>query len=249
MRRFFVSPDDIQDNLISIRGDEARHIQRVLRMEPGETIAVCDGTRREYRMVITSCTVSEVIGTVAEYLENPAEPGIAVTLVQGIAKGDRMEQIIQKAVELGVSNIVPVISEHTVVQLSGDRCAERLKRWNRVSLEACKQCGRSQPPPVSEVCSLVEVLTRWRGRPGIVCHEGHRDTGLRAAFASMRAAVREQGLLVFVGPEGGYSRGEVDLAREMGFAIAGLGPRVLRTETASLAALAIVMFESGEMGG
>jgi len=249
MRRFYVAPDNLNQDRVTISGDEARHIAVVLRLKPGDVIGVFDGSGYEYQISLSSVDSNLVVGRVLSRTPAVAEPPVAITLVQGLAKGEKMDYIIQKSVELGVSRIIPIQTEHSVVKLDSQKAENRIRRWNRLSLEACKQCGRSQPPPVEELSDLGTVLKRFSGMPGIFFYEGSKEMPLGALIKEHRQAMLERGTIIFIGPEGGFSRDEARLAEDSGIMIAGLGPRTLRTETAGLVALSILMYELGDLGG
>ncbi|MGI6550008.1 MAG: 16S rRNA (uracil(1498)-N(3))-methyltransferase [Syntrophomonadales bacterium] len=250
MRRFFVAPDNILGMQVFIDGDEARHIAVVLRSQPGDEIIVFDGSEYEYEVRLLSVTSSMVTGQVLSSRLTTADPPIAITLVQGLAKGEKMDYIIQKSVELGANRIIPVQTDHSVVKLDRERALGKVKRWNRMTLEACKQCGRNQPPVVEEVSRLDAVLKRVSGMmPSIFFYEQCKTNKLGALLNQHRQEMLEQGVAVFIGPEGGFSQSEAQLAEKSGALMAGLGPRTLRTETAGLAALTILMWELGDLGG
>ena len=249
MRRFYVAPDNLNQDRVTISGDEARHIAVVLRLKPGDVIGVFDGSGYEYQISLSSVDSNLVVGRVLSRTPAVAEPPVTITLVQGLAKGEKMDYIIQKSVELGVSRIIPIQTEHSVVKLDSQKAENRIRRWNRLALEACKQCGRSQPPPVEEVSGLSAVLKRFSGMPGIFFYEGCKEMPLGALIKEHRRAMLERGTVIYIGPEGGFSGDEAQLAADSGVMFAGLGPRTLRTETAGLAALSILMYELGDLGG
>ena len=249
MRRFYVTPDNMVDGQVFIDGEEARHIATVLRSQPGDKISVFDGSEYEHEVKLLSVTSSMVIGQVLFSRLNTTEPPVVVTLVQGLAKGEKMDYIIQKSVELGVNRIIPIQTDRSLVKLDRERAFGRVKRWNRITVEACKQCGRSQPPVVDEVSCLGSILKGVSGTPSIFFYEQHKTNQLGTLINQHRQAMLEQGVVVFIGPEGGFSQREAQLAEKTGSLMAGLGPRTLRTETAGLVALSILMWELGDLGG
>ncbi|MGE5543708.1 MAG: 16S rRNA (uracil(1498)-N(3))-methyltransferase [Bacillota bacterium] len=249
MHRFCIASDGIKGNQVYISGEEARHMATVLRLQPGDVVGVFDGSGYEYEVTLLTVTSSAVTGQVLSRKPTAAEPPVVVTLVQGVAKGEKMDYIIQKSVELGVSRIIPVQTEHSVVRLEGERAINRVKRWNRISFEACKQCGRTKPPVVEEVSRLDKVLDRFAGRPGILFYEQRKTNRLGDLINQHRRTMAEQGTIIFIGPEGGFSKSEVQTAEDRGIWTAGLGPRTLRTETAGVVALSILMWELGDLGG
>ncbi len=247
MRRFYVSPANIGDQ-ITIHGDEARHIARVLRLQPQEMIIAFDGSGYDYEVKLLSVSSDEVTGTVLSCILNTTEPPVDITLVQSLAKGDKMDFIIQKAVELGVNRIIPIQSDHSVVKLDQKRADGRVRRWNRMAMEACKQCGRSRLPIVEEVSRLALVLKKSPEIPGVFFYEQRKQEKLGDLINQHRQAMLEQGTAIFIGPEGGFSESEARMAQNAGLIMAGLGPRTLRTETASLIALSVLMWELGDLG-
>lgn len=247
MRRFY-SEDRITGAQVVIRGDEAQHIARVLRLKPGETVVVFDGSGFDSTMVLEEVTASMVSGTVIERNRAATEPAFPITLVQGLAKGDKMDLIIQKAVELGVSRIIPLETDHAVVNLDEKKARGKAERWNRIALEACKQCQRSCPPRVEPVAELADIIRLAGDAPVLFFYEGARHVSLQDTLEQVGPKARERGMFLVIGPEGGFSEREASTAEKAGFYSAGLGPRILRTETAGLAALSIIMYVLGDMG-
>lgn len=249
MRRFYVNPNSIHDAQLTLNGDEARHITNVLRLQPADMIVVFDGSGYDYEVRLSSVTSLVVTGEVLSRGMTTTEPPVAITLVQGLAKGEKMDYIIQKSVELGVNRIIPIQSDHSVVKLDHNRASSKVQRWNRMTVEACKQCGRSRPPVVEEVSRLAPVVERFSGVPRVFFYERRKQDKLGDLINRHRRAMLEQGTIVFIGPEGGFSESEAQMAQDAGLLMAGLGPRTLRTETAGLVALSILMWELGDLGG
>ncbi|MGE5421918.1 MAG: 16S rRNA (uracil(1498)-N(3))-methyltransferase [Ignavibacteriales bacterium] len=249
MRRFMVDKAAIENDQIIILGEEARHISLVLRLQCADIIEVFDGSGTDYQLELLEVASTRVVGRIIDQCRSAAEPQVSLVLVQGLAKGEKMDLIIQKAVELGVSRIIPVNTDHAVVKISGDKTADKVTRWNRISAEACKQCGRSRPPRVEEIADLEAVISSRQGRPGIFFSVGSNNNSLRSELETIRKLIQADELYLFIGPEGGFSRAEAKQAEDMGMVIAGLGPRILRTETAAIAALSVVMYEIGDLGG
>jgi 16S rRNA (uracil1498-N3)-methyltransferase len=225
--------------LIQLTPEQARHLA-VLRLAPGAEVELFDGTGRRFRSQLAE-------GGLRVLEELPREPArrADVVLVQALAKGEKMELVVQKATELGASRIVPLAAERAVVRLEGERGASRAARWRKVAEEAARQCGRSDVPRVDEPAGWDAVFSLLREEPdrrGVLLDPA--ETSLRLG-AAVRGAAR---VLLAVGPEGGFSTLERDRALEGGLLPAGLGSLVLRTETAGLAALSIVLHVSGELG-
>ncbi|MGE5404024.1 MAG: 16S rRNA (uracil(1498)-N(3))-methyltransferase [Candidatus Saccharibacteria bacterium] len=247
MRRFYANSSSVSNEIIRISGDEARHIARVLRMEPGDRITVFDGTGLEYLVELTSVG-HDVEGQIITQEPAGIEPPVKITLVQGLAKGEKMELIIQKAVELGVHKIIPVYTEYAVVKLDDKKARDKVERWQRIALEACKQCGRSVPPVVEPVTGLGQALVMNRDPVKLFFYEHSDKANLKNILRHSREKIQNNGTAIYIGPEGGFSEAEVSRATEAGAAVVGLGPRILRTETAGLAAVSIVMYELGDIG-
>lgn len=213
----------------------ARHLVRVLRLRVGDAFTAFDGSGAEWPSVL----VDERRARTGHARTPSRESNLSVTLVQGISRGERMDWTLQKAVELGVSRIVPVIAERTTVRLSGERAAKRVAHWNGVIVSACEQSGRNTLPTLAPVQSLDEWLEKV-ATPALVL-DPTATHGLRA-FAS-----HAPDFTLLVGPEGGFSERELAAARAAGCAGVRLGPRILRTETAGVAALAALQALFGDL--
>lgn len=208
-----------------------RHAVRVLRLPTGTPIALFDGRGGEYPAVLEYVDRDYAYAVVGAWAERECESPLRVTLVQAVQAGDKMDYTIQKAVELGVDNIIPVESRRSVIRLSGERAAKRVAHWQGVVASACEQCGRNRLPLVAPL----EGLDKWLARP--------RGAALRLMLApgaatTLAALPPVDAVELLVGAEGGLDEREVEAARLAGFTAIRLGPRILRTETAGLAALA-----------
>lgn len=247
MARFFVSPEavDTGSGRIYITGGDVNHIKNVLRLEAGERLEISDGACKEYDARIETFEKARIVASIIEAAQNRTEPPIEVTLYQGIPKSDKMDLIVQKCVELGVSRIVPVITGRTVVKFgTGRDAAEKAARWQKISLEASKQCGRGRIPAVTEPVRFEKALEDMRNYElCIIPYEKESARGIAAALT----AGKYRNAAVFIGPEGGFTEDEIGQAEASGAAPVSLGPRILRTETAGLAVLAILMYEAGDM--
>jgi len=209
----------------------ARHAVRALRLPPGAPLVLFDGRGGEYTGHIERIEKERVTVALGAWQEVERESPLAVTLVQALQVADKMDFTIQKAVELGVSDIVPVESKRSVLRLSGERAGRRVAHWQGVAASACEQCGRNRVPMVAPV----EPLDRWLGRPSQGALRLMLAPGAATTLHALPPA-REVELLI--GAEGGLDPKEVEAARLAGFVAVSLGPRILRTETAGLAALA-----------
>ncbi|BBB92779.1 MAG TPA: 16S rRNA (uracil(1498)-N(3))-methyltransferase [Methylomusa anaerophila] len=245
MRRFFIH-GPLTSN-INIINEDARHISRVLRMTVGEKLIVVGDDGQAGRATITRITPDTVAVMLEEILINDTEPPIQVWLAQGLTKGDKMDYIIQKAVELGVAGIVPVITENCVVRYNEVKKTDKVKRWQKIAAEAAKQCRRSQIPEVKTVTHLSDLFGEeiCSGAKVIMCYEGDASQGIR----SILTASDRQSYVIIIGPEGGFSDSEVRICENNGALTVTMGPRILRTETAALAALTVIMYQHGDLGG
>lgn len=220
----------------------ARHAVRVLRLPPGAPMVLFDGRGGEYPAHIERIEKDKVFAELAAWSEVERESPLAVTLVQALQAGDKMDYTIQKAVELGVRDIVPVESRRSVLKLAGDRAAKRVAHWQGVAASACEQCGRNQVPLVAPL----ERLDQWLARPAEGVLRLMLAPDAEETLAGIAPASQVQ---LLIGAEGGLDPQEVIAARQSGFRAVRLGPRVLRTETAGLAALAALQVLWGDFRG
>jgi 16S rRNA (uracil1498-N3)-methyltransferase len=243
MPRFFLPPDAFAGRAdggsVTIVGDDARHISLALRMRVGDVVTLCDGKGMEYDGTLLSLTPTAVEVEISAPRTSTREMPVAVTLYQGLAKGDKMDTIIQKAVELGVSRIVPVTTARCIMKM-GDNADKKIARWQKIANEAAGQCGRGVLPLVTAPVSFREAVAQASADElSLFCYE---ELGKTKALSALLPETSPQTLSFFVGPEGGFDPREAEMAEEAGVKLCGLGPRILRTETASgyvLAALSV----------
>lgn len=215
------------------------HAVRVLRLKPGHPLILFNGEGGEYEAVLVEADRRRATVEVGAFRAVAMESPLAITLVQGISRGERMDYTVQKAVELGVSRIVPVTTERTVVNLDGDRREKRHQRWQTQAIAACEQCGRDRIPLVEPITTLDEWLARpQRGECWILDHRA--ETGPAPSSETPEATL-------LIGPEGGLTEEEREAARAVGYRGIRLGPRVLRTETASVVALTLLQNRWGDL--
>jgi 16S rRNA (uracil1498-N3)-methyltransferase len=239
MSRFFVSTESINENSIEIQGSDANHISNVLRIKQGEEITVCDSHGNDYRCVVSEIKKDLVICRILQITKSQSESNFKITLFQGIPKLDKMELIIQKCVELGIFKIVPVITEHTVVKIN-EKTAKKVERWRKISEAASKQCSRGIIPEISEPMPFKVALDEGKKSDGILIpYENETDRDIKTFLREYNG----NSLAVFIGPEGGFSRNEIDMALKKGGTSVTLGKRILRTETAAIAVSAVIMYE------
>ena len=234
MPRFFVRQDRVSDNRVSIIGDDAHHIARSLRMAVGEEIVVCDMQGNEYCCKIASFDEDrEVLADIVSSKHSENEPCCYIKLFQALPKGDKLDTIIQKAVECGVSEIIPFQSERCVVKIKNDAEDRKTERRQRISAEAAKQCGRSVIPEVKPSVDFARALDMAVGcELCLFCYEGDGTRSIGEILRGFGENIPKS-IAVFIGSEGGFSVKEAALAREKGMVMTGLGKRILRTETAS----------------
>src|SRR5688572_6994125 len=224
MRRFAITPEAVADGRVTFDAPQSRHLARALRLRPGDTIIASDGSGRDYTVRLDAVG-ARVTGTVVGEATGAAESPLAITLVQGLPKGDKMEAIVRAATELGVADVRPALTMRTVVQLGASAAAERAARWQRVAREAAKQCRRGVVPVVAAPAPLAACLAVARDSELAVClWEGDAPP-----LATALPAARLRRAAVLIGPEGGLEAAEVEAARRAGWQIVSLGARVLRT--------------------
>ena len=243
MPKFFVTPQDIVGKKITLTGENEKHIKTVLRAREGEEITVCDGEGMDYQCRILSLER----GVVTEVLSSApcdVEPETKITLYQGLPKADKMEWIIQKAVELGVYQVIPVATKNTVVKLDAKREKAKLERWQAIAESAAKQSGRGRIPQVGKILGFQEAL-QWAASLDRAWIPYEKEEGMEATrreLAALSGEVTSVG--IFIGPEGGFDEEEIRQAREAGIQPISLGKRILRTETAGLAILSLLMMKA-----
>lgn len=247
MPRFFVDAVQISGDTVTLTGDDAHHISRSLRMASGEHITVCDGKGTEYRCVLTDFFPDRVCAGILHSEPSCTEPPYRAVIYQALPKGDKMDSVIQKAVECGAAEIVPFESERCIVRIRGNERERKGERRNRIALEAAKQCGRGIVPPVRDTLSYAQAVSdAARAELPLFCYEGEETEPLPAVlrrFAADRVKGGPASISVMIGSEGGFSPDEVACARAAGMLPVGLGRRILRTETAASFVLACLTYE------
>lgn len=246
MARFFLPRENIQDQRGRIVGAELAHLRKVLRLGLGDHLTVFDDTGWEHDAVIRSFASDRADIDILKSYQAERESPLQITLALGLTKGEKTDFVIEKATELGVQTIVPFISSYTVPKLDDRKIGFRTERWQRIALSAAKQCGRTVLPRVLGLCKFHEVV----GQPSVetlklLFWERESQRTLRQVYETEHNA---RVILLVIGPEGGFSAEEADQARQTGFQPVRLGRRVLRSETAALAALSLVQFLWGDLG-
>ncbi|MEM8561164.1 MAG: 16S rRNA (uracil(1498)-N(3))-methyltransferase [Pseudomonadota bacterium] len=230
----------LTENLnIELEAAPSRHLARSLRMKPGDNLIVFNGAGGQYSAAVESIQRSAVHVTIGRFDSIERESSLSVTLGIAISRGDRMDWIVQKATELGVSAIAPLMSERSEVRLKDDRLTKKLHHWQKISASACEQCGRNRLPNIQPPVAIEQWIGAADASVKLVLHH----------LATATSAVDEapSSIALLVGPEGGLSDDEIDRAHQADFRAMSLGPRIMRTETAPIAALAILQSHWGDM--
>jgi 16S rRNA (uracil1498-N3)-methyltransferase len=224
---------------VELETGPSQHLARALRMREGDSVILFDGSGGEYPATISALGKKQVAVSTGARRLREVESSLAVHLGIAVSRGERMDWVVQKATELGVNSISPLLTERTEVKLKGDRAEKKIAHWQQVAISACEQCGRNRIPKIGTLQPLQTWLDSTEAPLKLVLH--HRaDTLPPGSVATERAAL-------LIGPEGGLSEGEIAAAEQRGFLSLSLGPRVLRTETAPIAALAILQARWGDM--
>lgn len=236
------SPIRLRTNTsLSLGSEQARYVGRVMRLKPGDALTVFDGDGGEYAATVGVVTRQELKLNVGEHISRNTESPLRICLVQGISRGERMDIVVQKATELGVHRITPVLTDYSVVRLKPDRAEKRRMHWLKIARSACEQCERNLIPAIDAPQSLDDwfAINAASAEPRLI---------LRADALDAMPAIRLPGrdLTIVVGPEGGFSEAEHERAAAAGMCAVRIGPRVLRTETAALAALSIAQASWGD---
>lgn len=242
MHHFFVTPQQISGDKIRIEGGDVNHMKNVLRMKLHEKAEISDGESRTYLCEVEAYEEDVAVLHILEEMEADTEPASKLYLFQGLPKSDKMELIVQKAVELGVYQVIPVAMKRSVVRLDNKKAAKKADRWNSIAESAAKQAGRSRIPEVTMPLSYNEAL-KMAEELDVTLLPYELAGGMEVTREVIRQIKSGQSVGIFIGPEGGFEPEEVDAAVSMGAKVITLGRRILRTETAGLATLAVLMFE------
>ena len=241
MYQFFVEDTQVGERTVTIEGSDVNHIKNVLRMKRGERVRISSTSGKNYFGRIAEFSGETVLVALAEECAPDTELPSRIYLFQGLPKSDKMELIIQKAVELGAYEIIPVAMKNCVVKLDEKKAAAKTARWQEIAKSAAKQSKRSIIPKVEHPVSYQEALAA-AAELDVVLVPYENERGMAATREVMEAIVPGQSVGIFIGPEGGFSDGEIELAREHDMRLISLGGRILRTETAGLATLSVLMY-------
>ena len=246
VRRFFVEEIEAKDGLCTIRGSEAKHMTRVLRMDRGDRFILMDGKGARFRAIIESAGRREVLVTLEKPLPQPSPSPLEITLCQALLKSRAMDYVLEKTSELGLHRILPFLSERSVVRPDRERFARKKQRWREIARSAAKQADRKTPLEIGPLSSFEELVKKSKGENAlkVILWE---EEGARDLKGVLRKSLTLKEFIGMVGPEGGFSQEEVLAAGEAGFVSVSLGQRVLRAETAAITLVAIVQYEWGDL--
>ncbi len=247
MHKFFVQRRKFFEDTAVIEGDDVKHIYKVLRLEDGEKVSINDCQGREYLGKIEDVNKTKVTVKLLEELPVNNESPVNIYLYQGLPKSSKMDLIVQKATELGVKEITPVVTERVVVKSELGEF-KKVDRWNRIALEACKQCKRTLIPSINTPIEFEELISKLESMDLIaVPYENETGFGIKNLINEVKHEVKN--IAIIIGPEGGFEEEEIERLKASGAYIVTLGPRILRTETAGFVCASLLMYELGDMGG
>ena len=246
MRRFFIEEIKEGDRLLTIVGSEAKHIARVLRMGKGDRLILMDGKGARFQAVIESAGHKEVIVTLEKPIPRPPSSPLKIILCQALLKSRAMDYVVQKTSELGVHCILPFSSERTVVSVERDKLENKMRHWGEIAQNAAKQCDREIPTDIGPLLSLKDMVKKWKQNDAIKVIMWEKE-GAKDLKSVIKGTERVRQLVGIVGPEGGFSREEIQMTKDAGFTSISMGYRVLRAETAAITLVAIVQYEWGDL--
>lgn len=245
MPRFYLPHPQIENGLLTLKGNEVRHIRRSLRLRKGDELVVFNGLGKAYEGRIVREEPTSVVIEVKNLIASPQDSPLEITLAQSLLKGEKMDYLVQKATELGVRKIIPFISSRSIPLLEKTKKMERHRRWEKIAIEASKQCGRSFIPEIESPCDFSEMLSSPPPESlRLILYEG----GGRRLKEVLKEGKDQRKVFFVVGPEGGMSQAEIEKSKEEGFTPVFIGERILRAETASLCLLSILQYEMGDIG-
>lgn len=247
MPKFFVNQEQVEKEKIKILGNDVKHIKNVLREKVGNKLTICNADNmKDYLCEITKLNEEYIECQIKEELENNVESNIKVTIMQGIPKADKMELIIQKSVELGAFNLIPIEMKRCVVKLNEKEKIKKIQRWQKISEVAAKQCGRNIIPSINSITNLKNVCNLLNEYDIVlVAYENEQKTKLKQVLNELKQVYKEKEIkiAIIIGPEGGIAPEEVEMLKENGARSITLGRRILRTETVALNVLSVIMYE------
>ena len=246
MRRFFISQEIGPGDQISITGELAHRISRVVRLSSGDEIVLFNGSGMDMVARLDSVSKNSVIATMISHKTSTTEPDLALTLYQGLMKGDKFDWVLQKGTELGISRFVPLVCKRSIPGVNFTEPSRKIKRWRKIVVESAEQCGRSLIPIVTDPIDFFTACQEVDSESlALIPWESAQGCSLKDVIGSLRVKKID----VFIGPEGGFQTQEVEFAGRCGIVPVSLGPRIFRAETAGIVATAVMMYEADELGG
>ncbi|MFL6273816.1 MAG: 16S rRNA (uracil(1498)-N(3))-methyltransferase [Blastocatellia bacterium] len=246
-RRFYAAPAVIGESIIQLSSEESHHLARVLRLRTGDEAFAFDGCGHEYRCRVAIVHAQQAQLEIVERLTNEIESSLDLTLGQALAKGEKFDLIVQKATELGVRAIAPLVTANADVKLSDERAEKRAERWRRISLEALKQSGGRRLVDIRQPVTLADFIAAIAQNEQAAALLVFSERGGAAVSYALSDMEHTQQVIVLVGPEGGWADGELDLLAARGARMITLGPRILRTETAAIVAVTLIQHRLGDL--
>jgi 16S rRNA (uracil1498-N3)-methyltransferase len=255
-QRFFVAPEAIESGHVRFNREQARQMMAVLRMSPGQTVTVLDNSGWQYLVALERLSPADAVGAVRTRTLVSSEPRTKITLYVGMIRAPKLEIVLQKCTELGVAAFVPVLCQRSLIGQADELNPAKLERWERIIVEAAEQSGRGKLPSLMPASPFEQSCEQARGL-SLILWEGERETRLRDALQAVGAddggrrrgpAARPFSVNLFIGPEGGFAEAEVERARSFGIQPVTFGPRILRAETASVAAVSAILYAQGDLG-
>lgn len=241
---YFIQSQSIQNDRIDLTGELAHHLRDVLRCRPGEIVSLVDEKQVQYRAALDQVNKKQVVAKILRKEESPGRPALSITLVQAVLKGKKMDWVIQKSAELGVTTLMPVVTERTIARPRSERESRQTERWQAIAQEAAQQCGRLDIPSVQSTVTLDSLLKNPpESSLKLMLWEAEQRLSLKSALRNLK---ERTSISVLVGPEGGFPLREIEKAREAGWVAVSLGRRIVRAETAGMAVLAILEYELNE---
>lgn len=241
MPRFPVKNEQISGNIASISGSDYRHITKVLRLKRGDSITLFDEDSTEYSGNIKQINQKDILVEIKESWQSKTESDLNIYLYQAVIKSSRMDLVVQKTTELGVTRIIPVVTERTQNWIK-----TKLDRLNKISLESAKQCRRTSPPEITKPVNFEKALEKAQDNGLKIILYENSALSLKDHFNKLDGNIKN--ISVFIGPEGGYTENEIKLAESLGYTALGLGKRVLRAETAAITLISLLQFQFGDLG-
>lgn len=247
MRHFFIELAALQKPIVAIEGSEAHHIRNVLRLKPGDKVRLFDGEGFEYEAIIHRFLANRIEIKITHKFPGTHESPVQIAVAQALLKEKKMDRLLRHLCELGITQWIPFISDRSVSKPGEKRLSARVERWNKIVKESCKQCQRSKLPEIIKTLTFKDVLGYGRSCDLKIIFYENASATLKSLMAPNPPALCQK-ILLILGPEGGFSDQEIENARTAGYVVAGLGSRILRAETAAIAACTLTQYLFGDMG-